>query len=244
MRFLVDRDAAGPRAGLRGLAAAAAPVEYPEVGVYHPRLESRCGGHMSETPPRPSLVPAARARGRVGLLLLRSYLLAGNTRHYARVISALEVQGLQVVPAFASAYAPRHQKFFIQDGRSTVDAVLSLSGFSLVGGPAYNDSRAAEEVLSNWTCPTWPPTRSSSRPCPTGRVRAACRRWKAPSRAAIPELDAPPARAWYGGRRLAGSICSGCSKACTFGRRRHDQDMHTGSERTAMWWLACRASSP
>jgi magnesium chelatase subunit H len=29
-----------------------------------------------------------------------------------------------------------------------VDAVVSLTGFSLVGGPAYNDSRAAEEMLA------------------------------------------------------------------------------------------------
>ena len=32
----------------------------------------------------------------------------------------------------------------MKDGRSAVDAVVSLTGFSLVGGPAYNDSKAPE----------------------------------------------------------------------------------------------------
>ena len=35
----------------------------------------------------------------------------------------------------------------------TVDAVVSLTGFSLVGGPAYNDSRAAEDILAKLDAP-------------------------------------------------------------------------------------------
>ena len=34
-----------------------------------------------------------------------------------------------------------------------VDAVVSLTGFSLVGGPAYNDARAAEEMLASLDVP-------------------------------------------------------------------------------------------
>ena len=34
-----------------------------------------------------------------------------------------------------------------------VDCVVSLTGFSLVGGPAYNDSQAAEEILSKLNVP-------------------------------------------------------------------------------------------
>ncbi len=39
VRMLVDRYADGPRRGLRGVAKAAAPVEYPDIGVYHPRMQ-------------------------------------------------------------------------------------------------------------------------------------------------------------------------------------------------------------
>ena len=38
----------------------------------------------------------------VGLLVMRSYILAGNTAHYDGVIAALEARGLAVVTAFAS----------------------------------------------------------------------------------------------------------------------------------------------
>jgi cobalamin biosynthesis Mg chelatase CobN len=107
--------------------------------------------------------PAARghqrARGTVGLLLLRSYLLAGNAGHYDGVITALEARGLRVLPVFATGLdaRPAIEKFFFDAGRPPlVDAVVSLTGFSLVGGPAYNDARAAEEILAGWTCPTWP----------------------------------------------------------------------------------------
>ncbi|MEQ9609200.1 MAG: cobaltochelatase subunit CobN, partial [Kiloniellaceae bacterium] len=86
----------------------------------------------------------------VGLLLMRSYVLAGDTGHYDGVIAALEARGLEVVPAFASGLdsRPAIQKYFVAGGQPRVDAVVSLTGFSLVGGPAYNDSKAAEETLA------------------------------------------------------------------------------------------------
>ncbi|HCB76314.1 MAG TPA: magnesium chelatase, partial [Sphingomonas bacterium] len=62
---------------------AEAPRDYPDVGVYHPML----AGGMSE---RVADLPRATgARGTVGLLLLRSYLLAHDTGHYDGVIAAI-----------------------------------------------------------------------------------------------------------------------------------------------------------
>ncbi|MFN5155082.1 MAG: DUF3479 domain-containing protein, partial [Betaproteobacteria bacterium] len=51
VRFLVDRYAGmggsdGARAALRGKTAADGPVEYPEVGVYHPRLPGRLSAEI------------------------------------------------------------------------------------------------------------------------------------------------------------------------------------------------------
>jgi len=144
--YLVDRYADGPRRALRGTLKVPPPVEYPEVGLYHPRLKERVLVDLARLP-----MPARPAReGRVGLLLMRSYVLAGNTAHYDAVISAFEGRGLQVVPAFASGLdaRPALERFFMRDGRATVDAVISLTGFSLVGGPAYNDNQAAQEALA------------------------------------------------------------------------------------------------
>jgi magnesium chelatase subunit H len=144
VRFLVGRYACGPRAGLQSGDKVPTPVDYPEVGVYHPRMKSRFTVNLQDLP------APGEARGTVGLLLLRSYLLAGNCGHYDGVIAALEARGLKVVPAFSAGLdaRPAIEKFFTRDGSVQIDALLSLTGFSLVGGPAYNDSKAAEDTLA------------------------------------------------------------------------------------------------
>ena len=133
LRMLLDRY--GP-----GLAArAAAPVEHPETGLYHPDAPGRIVADAAQLP--------RRGDGpRVGLLLMRSYVLAGDTAHYDAVIRAFEAAGVAVVPAFAGGLdmRPAVERYFA-GGR--IDALVSLSGFSLVGGPAYNDSAAAVAVL-------------------------------------------------------------------------------------------------
>ncbi len=143
VRLLVDRYAAGPRQALRGKLRAAAPVEYPDVGIYHPRAPGRIVDDAA-------LVPGDGKRGTVGVLVLRSYVLAGNADHYDGVIAALEAKGLRVIPAFASGLdaRPAVERFFVRNGVPTVDAMVSLTGFSLVGGPAYNDAHAAEALLA------------------------------------------------------------------------------------------------
>ena len=148
VRFLVSRYAAGPRAGLLVAAKEATPIDYPQVGVYHPRMASRFSEQAAELPP--ALQGRAATQGTVGVLVLRSYLLAGNAAHYDGVIGALEGRGLRVIPAFAAGLdaRPAIEKFFVKEGAVQIDALVSLTGFSLVGGPAYNDSKAAEETLA------------------------------------------------------------------------------------------------
>src|SRR3978361_374378 len=148
VRLLVGRYAAGDRAHLAGSLLVAPPVEYPEVGLYHPRAASRITEHRDQ-------IPAGGKNGKVGVLLLRSYALSSNAAHYDGVIAALEAKGLQVIPAFASGLDQREAltRYFISNGRATVDAVVSLTGFSLVGGPAYNDARAAAALLSSLDVP-------------------------------------------------------------------------------------------
>ena len=42
---------------------------------------------------------------------------------------------------------------FVVEGRTQIDALVSLTGFSFVGGPAYNDSDAAVKVLKDLDVP-------------------------------------------------------------------------------------------
>jgi magnesium chelatase subunit H len=145
VRYLIDRYADGPRRAARGTLEPRPPVEYPEVGVYHPQLPQRISERAEDLP---SL--AESTRGTVGLLVHRSYVLAGNSAHYDGVIAALEARGLKTIAAFSSGLdaTPAVQRFFVKNGRATIDAMVSLTGFPIVGGPAYNDAHAAEELVA------------------------------------------------------------------------------------------------
>jgi len=201
LRLLVGRYAAGPRAAGAGALRAAPPVQYPELGLYHPRLPARVVEDASLLP------RVAGERGRVGLLLMRSYLLADNAAHYDGMIAALEARGLSVVPAFASGLdqRPAIERYFTRDGAAAVDVVLSLTGFSLVGGPAYNDAHAAEEVLAGLDVPY-----VAAHPVEFQTLRA----WEdsphgltpieAAMMVAIPELDGALWPTTFGGRAADG----------------------------------------
>ncbi|GMA76263.1 magnesium chelatase subunit H [Methylorubrum aminovorans] len=200
VRFLVQRYAAGPRAVWREIAAAPAPQHYPETGLYHPRMPGRVGESLAALP----TVPGARSR--VGLLLMRSYVLAGNTAHYDGVIAALEAKGLSVVPAFAAGLdnRPAVDAYFTVNGRPAIDALVSLTGFSLVGGPAYNDAAAAEATLARLDVPYL---------AAHALEFQTIEQWEAGSRGlspveatmmvAIPELDGATAPMVFGGRSSA-----------------------------------------
>ncbi|WP_235441673.1 magnesium chelatase subunit H [Rhabdonatronobacter sediminivivens] len=146
IRFLVGRYA--NRSEWHSVSAAA-PVDYPDVGLYHPDMADPDHGRISTDPAR--LPQVAGAQGTVGLLMLRSYVLASDTAHYDAVIRALQAQGLNVVPAFAGGLDGRPAIEAYHQGR--IDALVSLTGFSLVGGPAYNDSPAAVDTLAGLDVP-------------------------------------------------------------------------------------------
>ena len=152
MQLLIQRYAAGPRSSLRRLPEPEPPVEYPEVGLYHPNLKA---GISEDIRALEKLASGNKPTGVVGILLMRSYALAGNSRHYDGVIQALESRGLRVIPAFAAGLdaRPAVQRFFMAGETPIVDAVVSLTGFSLVGGPAYNDTDAAQDLLKSLDVP-------------------------------------------------------------------------------------------
>ena len=240
VRHLIDRGADGPRKSLRGQVKVQPPIDYPEVGVYHPRMAGKFSEEASALPTPNGIA----VKGTVGILLLRSYLLSGNAGHYDGVIAALEAKGLRVIPAFAAGLdsRPAIDAFFIKNGQVCVDAVVSLSGFSLVGGPAYNDAKAAEEVLAKLDVPY-----VAAHPVEFQTLD----QWGGSDRGllpvestimvAIPELDGSTSPMVFGGRPgAAGVTCTGCHHACTFGESTKAQDMHSCPERAIM--LAARVS--
>ncbi len=204
VRLLAQRYADAP------VSKPAAPIEYPEIGLYHPRLANRFADDVAALPRQ------AGSQGRVGLLVLRSYVLAGNAGHYDGVIAEFEKRGIQVVPAFASGLdqRPAVERFFMRDGKATVDAVVSLTGFSLVGGPAYNDARAAESILSALDVPYIGAHPLEFQPIfqwrrdPRGLTPV-----EATMMVALPELDGAIMPMTFGGRcgaTTAADRCPGC----------------------------------
>ena len=142
VRFLLSRYA--HRADWHGTHADD-PIVYPDVGLYHPDLPDL---HMTTDL---ADLPASDATTTVGILLLRSYILSGDTAHYDHVIRQFEARGMRVIAAFAGGLDGRPAIEAYHMGRA--DALVSLTGFSLVGGPAYNDNDAAIAVLSDLDLP-------------------------------------------------------------------------------------------
>ena len=207
IRFLLGRYARLPE--WKGTASRA-PVDYPEVGLYHPRMAGRMTTRAADLP-RPAVV-----KGTVGLLLLRSYILASDCAHYDAVIAAFEAQGLAVLPAFAGGLDGRPAiDAYFRDAKGTkIDAMVSLTGFSLVGGPAYNDSPAAVEALSGLDVPymaahplefqtlgQWAESGGGLGPVETTML------------VALPEIDGATNPTVFAGRHGADG-CKGCSHAC------------------------------
>ncbi len=142
VRFLISRYTSRP--AWRGTHAND-PIEYPEVGLYHPDLG---GLHITTNL---ADLPRSQATTTVGLLLLRSYILSGDTAHYDHVIRTFEARGVRVIAGFAGGLDGRPAIAAYLKGRA--DVLVSLTGFSLVGGPAYNDSDAAVDTLADLDLP-------------------------------------------------------------------------------------------
>ncbi|PZX16541.1 cobaltochelatase CobN subunit [Palleronia aestuarii] len=204
VRFLLSRYAS--ETNWRGVAAAA-PVEYPEVGLYHPDLPDRMTVETSALPGPDAPVAT------VGLLLMRSYVLSGDTAHYDAVIRRFEAQGIRCLPAFAGGLDGRPAlDAYFHGGR--IDALVSLTGFSLIGGPAYNDSAAAVEHLSRLDVPyvaahplefqtlgQWAGSGTGLGPVETTML------------VALPEIDGATNPTVFAGRHGAGG-CDGCKLRC------------------------------
>jgi magnesium chelatase subunit H len=213
VRALIDRYAAGERMYRRGITKADAPIEYPEIGVYYPKNPQRLSTSLR-------LLPRSEGReGTVGLILLRSYLLGRDCAHYDGAIAAFEAAGLKVVPVFASGLdaRPAIERFFVgPDGRPTVDAIVNLTGFSLVGGPAYSDAEAAREVLAKLDVPYL-----AAHAIEFQTIEDWARRpqgllpLEATMMVALPELDGATVPHVFGGRvGNGGPCCTGCERRC------------------------------
>ncbi|MEG4498181.1 magnesium chelatase subunit H [Microcoleus sp. F10-C6] len=142
------------------------PVVYPDMGIWHPLAPSMfedVKGYLTWYNARKDISadlkdPLAPC---IGLVLQRTHLVTGDDAHYVAMVQELEAMGARVVPIFAGGldFSKPVETFFLEVGAKGVaplpiiDAVVSLTGFALVGGPARQDHPKAIESLKKLNRP-------------------------------------------------------------------------------------------
>jgi magnesium chelatase subunit H len=167
--MLADRyvfEKAGGRGQEAGGIKYAEPVVYPDLGIWHPLsmqmfedVKSYLNWYNQRTDIADDLKdPLAPC---IGLILQRTHLVTGDDAHYVAMIQELEAMGARVLPVFAGGLdfsKPVDAYFFDTSVKGVepmpiVDAVVSLTGFALVGGPARQDHPKAIESLKRLNRP-------------------------------------------------------------------------------------------
>lgn len=159
----------------------AQPEALPAVAIYHPDAPSLFESFASyetwyrdrnlkskDRSPQSNHDPLD-SNSTIGLLLMRPQIVSNSRKHYDALIRAIEAEGLSVIPAISTLMDNREacEKFFVAtqaSGQQTsepaprprtarVSQIVSLTGFSFVGGPAMNDSEAAADYLRELNVP-------------------------------------------------------------------------------------------
>ncbi|WP_377478072.1 MAG: magnesium chelatase subunit H [Microcoleus anatoxicus] len=142
------------------------PVVYLDMGIWHPLAPSMfedVKAYLNWFNARTDISadlkdPLAPC---IGLVLQRTHLVTGDDAHYVAMVQELEAMGARVIPIFAGGldFSKPVETFFLEVGAKgvaplpIVDAVVSLTGFALVGGPAKQDHPKAIESLKKLNRP-------------------------------------------------------------------------------------------
>ncbi|MTJ50706.1 magnesium chelatase subunit H [Dolichospermum sp. UHCC 0259] len=139
-----------------------APVVYPDMGIWHPLAPTMFEDvreYLNWYAVRRDISrnlkdPLAPC---VGLVLQRTHLVTGDDAHYVAIVQELESLGAKVLPVFAGGldFSKPIEAYFYEPTTKLqlVDAVVSLTGFALVGGPARQDHPKAIEALKRLNRP-------------------------------------------------------------------------------------------
>eukprot|EP00439_Symbiodinium_sp_Y106_P001678 s10254_g1.t1 len=137
------------------------PVVLPDMGIWHP-LAPQIFDSMSDYKERGFLFPWLRSEWydnvhcpaagilpnapTIGLVLQKSHIATKDDGHYVGVVQELERRGARVACTYTGGL-DFSEYLAGPTGEGMVDALVNLTGFSLVGGPASQDAKKAKEVL-------------------------------------------------------------------------------------------------
>jgi magnesium chelatase subunit H len=203
-------------------------IYHPDAPEMFESFEKYRKWHKARSPKSkgPATKPVLDPESTIGLLLMRPQVISKATKHYDQLIRSIEAEGLSVIPVLATLMDNREacEKYFIADAgaasqatknkvqrtklkaeatstaESRISQLVSLTGFSFVGGPAMNDSGAAAEFLTRLNRPyrsavsldmqtieSWRDSRTGLNPVQAG------------IQIAIPEIDGATEPFVYGG---------------------------------------------
>ncbi|HJU56515.1 MAG TPA: cobaltochelatase subunit CobN [Pyrinomonadaceae bacterium] len=206
------------------------PERVPAVAVYHPDAPALFESFTAYRKwyERRNGKSALHPSKTIGLLLMRPQIVSNTRKAYDGLIRAIEAEGLAVLPVISTLMDNREacEKYFLEEDRSQksevrsqtdngrgtiggersrVSQIVSLTGFSFVGGPAMNDSPAAVRFLRELNRPfrsavsldvqtveAWQDSLTGLNPVQAGM------------QIAIPELDGATEPFVYGGLRAGG----------------------------------------
>lgn len=129
------------------------PVVIPDQGIWHP-----CSAEIFDSVAeynewyekhlKMAGVPADAPT--VGVILQKSHISTNDNGHYVAFVQELESRGSKVICTYTGGldFSKPVTDYLIQpSGEASVDSLVNLTGFSLVGGPASQDAAKAKEVL-------------------------------------------------------------------------------------------------
>lgn len=130
------------------------PVVLPDMGIWHP-LAPQIFDTMDDYKewydnvhcPAAGILPDAPT---IGLVLQKSHIATKDDGHYVGMVQELERRGARVACTYTGGLdfsVPVQEYLANYYGEGIVDALVNLTGFSLVGGPASQDAKKAKEVL-------------------------------------------------------------------------------------------------
>ncbi len=141
----------------------AEPITYLDMGIWHPlapTMYDDAKEYLNWYASRKDL-PEAQRRGdcpTIGLVMQRTHIVTGDDAHYVSMVAEFEAMGARVISVFAGGLdfsKPVAEYFYepINKEEAIVDAVVSLTGFALVGGPAKQDHPKAIDALKKLNRP-------------------------------------------------------------------------------------------
>lgn len=199
------------------------PQQVPSVAIYHPDASELFETFEDykkwyTTKKRRPLNPEST----LGLLLMRPQVVSKTTKHYDALIHAIENEGLDVIPAIATLMDNREAVTrFFNHGSKKISQIVSLTGFSFVGGPAMNDSAAAAEFLRELNVPYRSAVSLDTQTIEAWRESlAGLNPVQAGMQIAIPEIDGATEPFIYGGIGVRGQEPAPLDDRCArFARR-------------------------